>query len=370
HITHPPATGGSGLARVVCAACLLPAALAPGQGVFARARRGWAEEPSVSTPGPYDAVEAWDGAVDERPVSPRWVREPPRYNASVDNIFLAKLKAVSEEHKSLVCVGLDPDPTLMPVPADEVVEFCRNIIEATADLVCAYKPNIAFFEALGRTGIESLISTLEAVPDGVPVIIDAKRGDIGNSSAGYAHFLFDVLGADAATVNPYGGTDAVEPFLEYEDRGIIVWCRSSNPSAIDFQDLEVDDKGTKRPFWQAVALKCKDWNRKHANVGLVMGATYPQQLSDARKLCPEMPILVPGIGAQEGALKDAVKAGLDASNAGIIVNASRSVLYASRDSDYALAARSAAAQLREHINRYREEPFGSLSTGSSFSPGV
>ena len=249
----------------------------------------------------------------------------------------------------------------MPVPADETVQFCRNIIEATADLVCAFKPNIAFFEALGRPGIDALVDILAIIPDEVPVIIDAKRGDIGNSAAAYGHFLFDVLGADAATVNPYGGTDAVEPFLEYEDRGIIVWCRSSNPSAIDFQDLEVDDKGTKRPFWQAVALKCKDWNRKHENVGLVMGATYPQQLSDARKLCPEMPILVPGIGAQEGALKDAVKAGLDASNAGIIVNASRSVLYASRDSDYALAARSAAAQLREHINRYREEP--SFPTG-------
>jgi orotidine-5'-phosphate decarboxylase len=274
------------------------------------------------------------------------------------NAFLSKLNTAAEDHKSLVCVGLDPDPALMPVPADEVVEFCRKIIEATADLVCAYKPNIAFFEGLGRPGIDALIETLGAVPPEVPVIIDAKRGDIGNSAAGYAHWLFDVLGADAATVNPYGGTDAVEPFLEYEDKGVIVWCRSSNPSAIDFQDLEVNDRGVRRPFWQAVAVKAGEWNRKHGNVGLVMGATYPDQLRQARELCPEMPILVPGIGAQEGALKDAVQAGLDAENAGIIVNASRSVIYASRDTDYALAARSAAAQLREHINRYREEPFG------------
>jgi orotidine-5'-phosphate decarboxylase len=272
------------------------------------------------------------------------------------NAFLSKLQTAVEEHKSLVCVGIDPDPALMPVRAEETVQFCRKIIESTSDLVCAYKPNIAFFEAMGRTGLDALVEVLAAVPQEVPVIIDAKRGDIGNSAAGYARFLFDELGADAATVNPYGGTDAVEPFIEYEDRGIIVWCRSSNPSAIDFQDLEVNDKGTKRPFWQSVAVKCREWNRKHGNVGLVMGATYPQQLSDARQLCPDMPILVPGIGAQEGALKDAVQAGLDADNAGIIVNASRSVLYASRDADYALAARSATAQLREHINRYREEP--------------
>jgi orotidine-5'-phosphate decarboxylase len=277
------------------------------------------------------------------------------------NAFLAKLKAAAEDHKSLVCVGLDPDPALMPVPADEVVEFCRKIIENTADLVCAFKPNIAFFEALGRPGIDALIETMDAVPQEVPVIIDAKRGDIGSSAAGYAHYIFDVLGADATTVNAYGGTDAVEPFLEYEDKGIIVWCRSSNPSAIDFQDLEVNDRGTKRPFWQAVAVKAREWNTKHGNVGLVMGATYPAQLREARELCPDMPILVPGIGAQEGALKDAVQAGLDADNGGIIVNASRSVIYASRDTDYALAARSAAAQLREHINRYREEP--SFPTG-------
>ena len=164
----------------------------------------------------------------------------------MNETFRAKLQNAVEEHKSLVCVGLDPDPTLMPVPADETVQFCRNIIEATADLVCAFKPNIAFFEALGRPGIDALVDILAIIPDEVPVIIDAKRGDIGNSAAAYGHFLFDVLGADAATVNPYGGTDAVEPFLEYEDRGIIVWCRSSNPSALDFQDLEVDDKGKAR----------------------------------------------------------------------------------------------------------------------------
>ncbi|HWC28444.1 MAG TPA: orotidine-5'-phosphate decarboxylase [Dehalococcoidia bacterium] len=268
--------------------------------------------------------------------------------------FLAKLDAAVAQNKSLVCVGLDPDAALMPV--EDPIEFCRTIVEATADLVCAFKPNLAFFEAMGDRGWEVLTETLRAIPPEIPVIADAKRGDIGNSAAGYAHAIFDLLGCDAATVNPYGGTDAVEPFLEHADRGIIVWCRSSNPSARDFQDLLVSDNGsTPKPFWQSVALKSREWNQKHGNVGIVMGATYPRQLQEARELCPDMPILVPGIGAQEGALQEAVEAGLDAQRKGIIVNASRSVIYASRDRDYGLAARSAAAQLREHINRYRDQ---------------
>jgi orotidine-5'-phosphate decarboxylase len=279
---------------------------------------------------------------------------PASYNAAVSPSFLAKLDAAVAQNKSLVCVGLDPDPALMPV--EDPIEFCKAIVEATADLVCAFKPNLAFFEAMGQRGWEVLSETLRAIPREIPVIADAKRGDIGNSAAGYAHAIFDLLGCDAATVNPYGGTDAVEPFLEHADKGSIVWCRSSNPSARDFQDLMVSANGdAPRPFWQSVALKAREWNQKHGNVGIVMGATYPQQLQEARRLCPDMPILVPGIGAQEGALEDAVKAGLDTRRQGIIVNASRSVIYASRDKDYALAARAAAAQLREHINRYRDE---------------
>jgi orotidine-5'-phosphate decarboxylase len=277
--------------------------------------------------------------------------------------FLAKLDAAVAENRSLVCVGLDPDPALMPI--EDPIEFCRTIVEATADLVCAFKPNLAFFEAMGPRGWEVLSETLAAIPPEIPIIGDAKRGDIGNTSANYAHAIFDLLGCDATTVNPYGGTDAVEPFLDYQDKGVIVWCRSSNPSAREFQDLMVSEDGPPRPFWQAVALKAREWNRKHGNVGLVMGATYPAQLKEARDLCPEMPILVPGIGSQEGALEDSVKAGIDSKRAGMIVNASRSIIYASRDKDYGLAARSAAAQLREHINRYRDElpapsPMGDL----------
>lgn len=283
--------------------------------------------------------------------------------ARMSTPFSVKLKQAVERNNSLVCVGLDPDPVLMPLindrgaadlRAEDVIEFNRKIIDATSDLVCCYKPNIAFFEAFGSAGYEILRGTLAGIPQDVPFIIDAKRGDIGNSSAAYARAIFDELGADAMTVNAYGGKDAVEPFLEYTDKGVIVWARSSNPSAIDFQDLEVDYLGDQMPLWQAVAMKAREWN-KNGNVGIVMGATYPDQLKEARELCPDMPILVPGIGAQDGALRDSVLAGIDINRAGAIISASRSITYASRDKDYAMAARSAAAQLRENINRYREE---------------
>jgi orotidine-5'-phosphate decarboxylase len=283
--------------------------------------------------------------------------------ARMSTSFLAKLSEAVERNNSLVCVGLDPDPALMPlvngrgageITTEDIIEFSRKIIEATADLVCCFKPNLAFFEAFGSDGSEILRRTLAAIPPDVPVIADAKRGDIGNSSAAYARAIFEELSCDAMTVNAYGGKDAIEPFLEYTDKGVIVWCRSSNPSAVDFQDLEVDYLGEQMPLWQAVARKSREWN-KNGNVGIVMGATYPEQLKEARELCPEMPILVPGIGNQEGNLRDAVLAGVNQNRDGIIVNASRSVLYASRDKDYAMAARSAAAQLRENVNRYREE---------------
>src|SRR5688572_5908896 len=283
--------------------------------------------------------------------------------ARMSTSFIAKLNEAVERNNSLVCVGLDPDPALMPLingrgaadlRAEDVIEFNRKIIEATADLVCCFKPNLAFFEAFGSDGGEILRRTLSAIPPDVPVIADAKRGDIGNSSAAYARAIFEELSCDAMTVNAYGGKDAIEPFLEYTDKGVIVWCRSSNPSAIDFQDLDVDYLGEQMPLWQAVARKSREWN-KNGNVGIVMGATYPEQLKEARELCPEMPILVPGIGNQEGNLRDAVLGGVNKNRDGIIVNASRSVLYASRDKDYAMAARSAAAQLWENVNRYREE---------------
>jgi orotidine-5'-phosphate decarboxylase len=264
--------------------------------------------------------------------------------------FLTRLNAAAARNDSLLCVGLDPDPALMPIA--DVADFNQAIIEATSDLVSCYKPNLGFYEALGDAGWQALRRTLAAIPSHIPVIVDAKRGDIGNTSAAYARAVFEVLGADAMTVNAYGGHDAIEPFLEYEDRCVFVWCRSSNPSAGDFQDLITDAGGEKRPLWQVVALRAREWNSA-GNVGIVVGATYPAQLSEARALCPDMPILVPGVGAQDGSLSEAIQAGIDGDKAGLIISASRGVLYASREADFALAARAAAQRLRDEINRHR-----------------
>ncbi len=267
--------------------------------------------------------------------------------------FMEKLAEAVKQNDSLLCVGLDPDPNLMPIA--NVADFNKAIIEATSDLVCCYKPNIAFYEALGAEGMEALHLTMRNIPENIPVILDAKRGDIGNTSAAYARAVFDELGADAMTVNPWGGKDAVEPFYEYADKGIIVWCRSSNPSAGDFQDQIVDYQGVKRPLWQVVALKSMEWNI-HGNIGIVMGATYPEQLKQARQICPTAPILIPGVGAQDGSLRESVLAGVTAAGDGAIISASRGVLYASRASDYAIAARAAATTLRYQINQCRPKP--------------
>lgn len=272
------------------------------------------------------------------------------YNEAMSQTFAHKLTAAVKRNHSLICVGLDPDPQLMAIA--DVTKFNRAIIEATSDLVCCYKPNLAFYEALGREGWEALRATLDAIPSDIPVLADGKRGDIGNSSAAYARAIFEELNCDAMTVNAWGGEEGVEPFFEYEDRGVFIWCRASNPSAGDFQDLEVMYEGARRPLWQVVALKAQSWNQ-HGNIGLVMGATYPEQLGEARILCPEMPFLVPGVGAQEGALRASVQAGLNKDGEGMIINASRSILYASREADFAMAARAAATRLRDEVNRHR-----------------
>ncbi|MBI2855572.1 MAG: orotidine-5'-phosphate decarboxylase [Chloroflexi bacterium] len=267
--------------------------------------------------------------------------------------FREKLAQASLRNRSLLCVGLDPDPATMPVA--DVAEFNRAIVEATADLVCCYKPNLAFYEALGLPGLEALNRTLERIPPDIPVIGDAKRGDVASTSQAYARAMFQVWGFDAATVNPYGGGDAIQPFLEYQDRGILLWCRSSNPDAVDFQDLPVGQGSQKRLLYEQVALKAREWN-VHGNVGLVVGATYPQQLKEVRSLCPDMLILAPGVGAQGGDLEATVEYGLDGKGGGLIVNASRSVLYASRSKeDFARAARRVAQDLRDRMNKAREE---------------
>jgi orotidine-5'-phosphate decarboxylase len=257
--------------------------------------------------------------------------------------FVDKLLAASRKNKSLLCIGLDPDPALMPKMS--IYEFNEAIISATSDLVCAYKPNLAFYEALGVEGLEALLETIECIPDHIPIIGDAKRGDIGNTAKAYANGLFDIFGFDAVTVNPYLGFDSIEPFLTYEDKGVFILCRTSNPGAMDFQSL-VDAGG--RHLYETVAIKASEWNT-HDNIGLVVGATYPQELKEIRQLCPTMPLLIPGIGAQGGDLAQAVKDGVDAQGEKAIIAVSRQVLYASKDKDFARAARHAAQDLRERI---------------------
>ena len=259
--------------------------------------------------------------------------------------FVDKLLAASNRNDSLLCVGLDPDPGLMPEIG--LLEFNKAIVDATADLVCAYKPNLAFYEALGIGGLEILQKTVEYIPDHIPIIGDAKRGDIGNTAKAYAEALFVTFDFDAATVSPYLGFDSVEPFIEYKDKGVFILCRTSNPGAVDFQGL-VDSQGI--PLYETVARKAKGWN-VHGNIGLVVGATYIEELKTIRQLCPEMPLLIPGIGAQGGDLAATVKYGVDARGEKAIIAVSRQILYASQGKDFAQAARCSAQELRDSIKK-------------------
>ncbi len=265
-------------------------------------------------------------------------------------IFRERLEEAWERSGSLLCIGLDPEPERMPV--SDVLSFNRAVIEATADLVCAYKPNIAFYERLGVTGFSVLKATIEAVPRGVVTVVDAKRGDVGHTARAYAEALYDALGADAVTVNAYLGADSLEPFLGRADRGVFVVCRTSNPGARDLQDLLVDTEDGPRPLYEVVALHARTWAR-HGNTGLVVGATYPEEMSRLRGLCPELPFLVPGVGAQGGDVRAAVRAGMDDRGQGVIISASRSVLYAGSGPRFADAVREAALRLRQEIDAAR-----------------
>ena len=269
--------------------------------------------------------------------------------------FRDKLDAAWERSGSLLCVGLDPEPSLMPdgFGPDDVARFNRAIIEATSDLVCAYKPNVAFYEGLGpERGYAALRETLAAMPAHVIKLADAKRGDVEHTARAYVRALYDDLGFDASTVNPYLGADSVEPWIERPEKAAFIVCRTSNPGAPDLQDLQVQTEAGPRPLYEVVAGRAQSWDR-HGNVGLVVGATYPAEMRRLRDLCPDMPILVPGIGAQAGSLEDAVRAGLDARGRGLVVSASRGVTYASRGGDFAEAARREALRLRDEINVVR-----------------
>jgi len=263
--------------------------------------------------------------------------------------FVDKLAGAVRRNHSLVCVGLDPDPALMPANVS-LLDFNRAIIDATSSLACAYKPNLAFYEALGQEGMAALAATVKHVPPHIPVIADAKRSDIGNTAKAYARALFDYFGFDASTVNPYLVGDSVAPFLEYRDKAAIILCRTSNPGAADFQSLICETDKGRRPLYEVVAARAVEWN-KYGNVGLVVGATYPEELKTIRAAYPDIPLLIPGVGAQGGDLALTVRYGVDPKAERTIINSSRGIIYASRGNDFAEAAARAAAALRDQINR-------------------
>lgn len=277
--------------------------------------------------------------------------------------FVDLLRACAAKHDSLLCVGLDVDPRLAPPEVmrrdDWIVELNRGIIEATQDLVCCYKPNLAFYETHGEYGWRALKTTVDMVPDGIPVLADAKRGDIGNTAEAYASALFDYFGFHGTTVNPYLGQDSLEPFLVREDRGVVVLCKTSNPGSGDLQDVlcRVDERSV--PLWELVAERVVSWNTR-GNCGLVVGATYPAILERVRGIAPDLPLLIPGIGPQSGDLEAAVAAGAPSPSSLALINSSRQVMYASTGSDWKQAARAAALELRDAMNRARPTRIGAI----------
>lgn len=268
--------------------------------------------------------------------------------------FISQLESAMTAHDSLVCVGLDPEIERFPAhiykSPRSIFDFNRAIIDATADLVCAYKPQIAHYAAVGAE--DQLLETIRYIRErapGVPVILDSKRGDIGSTAEKYAREAFERFGADAVTVNPYLGRDAAEPFLAYKDKGVIVLCRTSNAGAREFQDLQVGG----RKLYEIVAEHvAREWN-VHGNCLLVVGATYPEELAAIRACAGEMTFLVPGVGAQGGDVERVVRQGRNAKGRGLIVNSSRGILYAGSGEDFAVAARRATLELRAAINAAR-----------------
>jgi orotidine-5'-phosphate decarboxylase len=273
--------------------------------------------------------------------------------------FLEKLLAASRRNQSLICVGLDPEEALLPEhlrdQPNAILTFNRAIIEATADFVCAYKPNLAFYESLGPPGLVILQETLRSIPGHIPTIGDAKRGDLGNTARHYARALFDVYGFDAVTVNPYMGYDSLQPFLDYHDKGILILCRTSNPGARDLQDRLVSQgQEQPTPLYENVARQVLKWNAA-GNAGLVVGATYPEELRQIRQIAPELPILIPGLGAQGGDLAAAAREGTDAAGERAILSTSRAALYASNGRDFAEKAAHVTRALREEAEQARRQ---------------
>jgi orotidine-5'-phosphate decarboxylase len=256
--------------------------------------------------------------------------------------FKEKFERIVHKNNSLLCVGLDIDGERIP---DHFFEFNKSVIDVTKDLVCAYKLNMAFYELLGKEGVDLLEKTIRYIPKEIVVILDGKRNDIGNTAKKYAQSLFETLNCDAVTVNPYLGMDGIKPFLEYKDKCSFILCRTSNPSAKDFQDLESNNK----PLYQHVAEKIKEWD-KQGCCGAVVGATYPEELKEIRNILGEnIPLLIPGIGAQGGDVKQTVENGTNSKGGMALINSSRGIIYAGSDEK----VRKKAQFLRDEINKYR-----------------
>ncbi len=266
---------------------------------------------------------------------------------------LDKILKAQSKNNSMICVGLDLDPKRMPADYSKntkgMFDFAMQIIEATADQVAAFKPNIAFYESLGGEGISLLGQIVKRIPKDIPVILDAKRGDIGNTASHYAEAIFGQMDADWVTLNPYMGYDSLRPFLENKEKGAFILCLTSNTGSKDFQTLMVDGK----PLYKVVAEKVAYWN-KAKNLGLVVGATAPEQLTEIRAVADDMPLLIPGVGAQGGSLEKAAINGTDNFQKPALINVSRSVLYASSGTDFAKKAREEVMRLNQAVSDLRE----------------
>ncbi|WP_199543835.1 orotidine-5'-phosphate decarboxylase [Paraburkholderia kururiensis] len=268
--------------------------------------------------------------------------------------FIQMLNDAWQRANSLLCVGLDPEPSKFPGAlanrSDAIFEFCRTIVDATAPYACAFKPQIAYFAAhRAEDQLEALIAHIHAHHPGLPVILDAKRGDIGSTAEQYAREAFERYAADAVTVNPYMGFDSIEPYLAHAGKGVIVLCRTSNPGGSDLQFLDTGG----RPLYQVVAqLAAQKWN-VGGQLGLVVGATFPKEIEVVRGIVGDMPLLIPGVGAQGGDVEATVRAGRTAAGTGMLINSSRAIIYAGKGDDYAQAAARAAQETRDKINAYR-----------------
>ena len=272
--------------------------------------------------------------------------------------FIESLNTAWATNNSLLCVGLDPDPAKFPAhlksKPDAIFEFCKSIADATADLACCFKPQIAYFAAnRAEDQLEGLIAHIHDNHPGIPVILDAKRGDIGSTAEQYAVEIFERYKADAITVNPYMGKDSVDPYLAYADKGVILLCRTSNPGGSDLQFLDVGTVGKPKKLYEHVAeLVATNWNTT-GQCALVVGATFPGEIARVREIVGDLPLLVPGIGAQGGDVEATLNAGRTTAGTGLMINSSRAILYAGKDENYAAAARRAAEETRDLINRYR-----------------